>query len=126
MSELRVVRGRDIRMFVNNDTLFGVISFSAKEMRSYHAVREFLSASPVDMVPQGEEYELKLKTMTLFGDQLPSAATFKLRLIEDGEEFTYSGCRVTQTDQEADGGKIAGQVYIITADSFTRRVIDDE
>ena len=126
MSELRVVRGRDIRLFVNNDPLFGVISFFAKENRSYHAVREFLSSSPVEMVPQSAEYELKLRTMTLFGEQLPSDRAFTLSLVEDGEEFSYSGCRLIRTEQEADGGKIAGQVHSITANSFTRRVIDDE
>ena len=126
MNELRIIRGRDIGAFIDGAPLFGLTMFSAKEIRGYHAVREFLNSEPVERIAQGTAYEIKLELMTMFGAQIPSSRPFTLSFVENDEEFIYSGCRVGEVSQTAQGNKIVSQVYSVTADDFTRRVIDDE
>ena len=126
MRELTVLRGRDIEIFVDNKPLFGVTSFSAKEKIAYHGVHEFLSSEPVERVAQRTEYEIKLKIMAMFSDQIPAERAFALSLTADGEVFTYYGCRASAVEREAQGNKTAESVFIFTADSFGKQVTDDE
>lgn len=125
MSELTVLRGRDIDIFADDKPLFGVTSFSAKEKKTYHCVHEFLSSEPVERVPQKTEYELKVKIMAMFSVQIPVDRAFVLKLSADGEEFTYYGCIATAVEREAQGNKSAESVFTLTADSFGKRVTDD-
>ena len=124
MRELTVLRGRDIEIFVDDMPLFGVTMISAKEKTSYHSVHEFLSSAPVGRVAQGTEYEIKLKIMAMFPVQIPADRAFILRLTADGEEFAYYGCRTSSVEREAQGNKNTESVFILTADSFVRRVTD--
>lgn len=125
MSELTVLRGRDIEIFADERPLFGVTSFSAKEKTSYHSVHEFLSSQAVERVAQGTVYELRLKIMAIFSSQIPADRAFDIRLRADGEEFTYYGCRTAAVEREAQGNKNTDSVFTLTADSFGRRVTDD-
>ena len=126
MSELRIIRGRDIDVFINNRPAFGITELSVRKKRGYHDVYEFLSSEPVERIAQGTGYEVKLKMMSMFDSQIPSDESFSISVIEDEVEYSVGGCIVTDVCSKVNGGANAVQSYMIEALSFTERVIEDE
>ncbi len=126
MSELRIVRGTDIRMFADDTPLFGVTAFSAAEKPRYHEVYEYLSAQPCDFIRQDTQYEIKLWVMALFDQQLSCEKAFELRIIDDGAIYAYENCRIIENTTAVKGNGRAEAVFTLAADSMRRRCQTDE
>ena len=126
MTELRIVRGRDIALHIDGKPAFGVTELSIKQKYGFHDVREFLDSEPVYRVDQRAVYQIKLSVMALFDKQAPCDREFTLSLIEDGIEYSYTSCRVTEAYTAAQGNRNAEQTFIIEALGLRELLIDDE
>lgn len=126
MSELRIVRGTDVRLYVGDTPIFGVTAFSAVEKPLYHEVYEYLSAVPCERVPQGSSYVLQLSMMALFDKQLPTDPGFTLRVVDGSTAYCYYNCRITQRKTELKGNGNAVEVFSVEADSMRKRWARDE
>ena len=80
MNELRIVRGTDVKLFVGDTPLFGVMEFTAVQKPCHYDVYEYLRSKPCERIPQGSRYEIRLEFMALFCDQLPTQEDFTLRV----------------------------------------------
>lgn len=126
MSDLKILRGRDINATVNGQALFGLTELSTAHKPQYHEVYEYLSASPYARVPAGSICRIKLYMHSLFSRQIPMDGSFTLTVGDDEYEYIYSGCRVLERNTAARGDKSIEEVFLIEAESQTERVIDDE
>ena len=126
MNELRIVRGRDIEVKIDGNFTFGITEINVRQKRRYHAVYEFMSSDPVEKVAQRVEYEIKLGIMSMFDFQIPTDRAFTLSMIEDGVEYSYEDCRVTEVSEGAQGNKVASQTFTVEAHDYRERVIEDE
>lgn len=126
MSELRIVRGTDVKLFAENEPLFGVTEFSAVQKNSYYDVYEYLSCVPCERVPQGSHYELKLKFMALFDNQLPVGNGFSLCVADGNTAYYYENCRITERKTELKGNAKSVEVFTLEADRMRKAVIEDE
>lgn len=126
MNDLRIIRGKDVKMTVDDELLFGMTEFSSEEKRKYHDVYEYLSDKPLQRIPGHAAYTIKLAVMTLFCDQIPHDRRFTLCVRCDETEYVYEGCAVTASKSEINGATGGSQVFTIEADRMTERVIDDE
>ena len=71
MSKLRIIRGKDIVLSLDDEPLFGVTEFSATEKRVFHQVRECMRSAAVKHVPQEAHYQLKLKALNVLTVRYP-------------------------------------------------------
>ncbi len=126
MSELRIIRGKDIILRADDGILFGVTEFGAVEKRKLHEVYECMSSKPIARIPQDTEYELKIKAMSMFDGQIPEDREFELRLRLDEADHVYTGCRTIGVVRNIKGDQNAETEYIITADGFLIREVEDE
>lgn len=126
MSELRIIRGRDIVLFLDDEPLFGVTEFSAAEKRVFHQVRECMRSAAVKHVPQGAHYQLKLKALNVFDGQIPEDEPFTLSVRFEDEEYVYENCRLTECVYGAKGAENAESIYTLEADSMRWQEVEDE
>ncbi|MBQ3264322.1 MAG: hypothetical protein IJH07_00960 [Ruminococcus sp.] len=126
MNELRIVRGTDVKLYVDQTPLFGVTAFSAVQKPLYHEVYEYLSAKPCERISQGTRYELTLSVMALFDKQLPSQSVFTLSVVDSDTTYYYEGCRVIKQKTAVKGSENAAEVFTLVADSMRRQVAESE
>lgn len=126
MSELRIVRGTDVTLYVDTTPLFGVTSFSAVEKKSTYDIYEYLSTEPCERIPQRSSYEIKLSIMALFSDQLPTENGYELRVADGDTEYIYENCRLKEQKTELKGNEKAVEVLILEADRMRKAVTEHE
>ena len=126
MSELRIIRGKDIVLFLDDEPLFGVTEFSATEKRVYHQVRECMRSAAVKHVPQEAHYQLKVKALNVFDGQIPEDELFTLSVRFEDEEYVYENCRLTECVYGAKGAENAESIYTLEADSMRWQEVEDE
>lgn len=126
MSELRIVRGTDVKLYIADMPIFGVAALTITEKPLYHEVYEYLSAKPCERVPQGSAYVMQLSMMTLFDKQLPTEPGFTLRVVDGSSAYCYYNCRITQHKTELKGNGNAVEVFTVEADSMRKRWARDE
>ena len=125
MSELRIVRGTDVKLYADDTPLFGVTAVSAKEKPSYHAVYEYLSAAPCEYIPQGSRYEIEISMMSLFSDQFSGKSGFVFRIADGETSYHYENCRVIEQKTVLDEKNLATERIILEADSMRKRCGSD-
>ena len=126
MNELRLIRGTQLDVYVGEEPLFGLLSLSASQKVKYHDVYEYLSAAPCERVPQGTEYELTLRFLSLFDGQLPENESFTLT-VEDGDtRYIYHDCRMLSRKMEVKGNEYAEEVITAAADAMEKQVTEHE
>lgn len=126
MHELKLVRGTQITAYAADAPLFGLLSLNAVQQKRYHDVYEYLSATPCERVPQRERYEITLRFLSLFDDQIPSDAVFTLRVEDDDFSYIYGGCRLISRKTEVGGNDHAVGIVTVEADTLQKRRIEDE
>ncbi|MBQ3329831.1 MAG: hypothetical protein IJG87_01475 [Ruminococcus sp.] len=126
MNELRIIRGTDVSLYINDAPLFGVIAFSAEEKPLFHEVYEYLCVKPCERIPQGTEYHILIGMMSLFDHQLPADEAFTLRVIDGNVAYCYKNCRVTDRRTKAEGNRMATQEFAIKADQMEKQVTGNE
>ena len=126
MNELRIVRGTDVKLFVGDTPLFGVMDFTAVQKQRFYDVYEYLRSQPYERIPQGSRYEIRLEFMALFDGQLPTREEFTLRVEDNGTTYHYENCRVKERKTVLKGNQKAVEVFILEADQMRKAVTDDE
>ena len=126
MNDLRIVRGTDIRIYADENPLFGVTEFTASQTVKYHEVYEYLCAVPCERVPQGEGYVIKLHILSLFDRQLPTDRAFTLHVIDGDREYRYENCRVIERKTQVKGNHHAGVIVTVEAEYMRKRGIKNE
>ena len=126
MNNLKIVRGTDVLLMIDNDILFGMTEFHSEEKLKYHNVYEYLNGKPLARLPESTAYTIRLSVMTLFSHQIPSDRSFTLCVRYDEKEYAYEECRVAAVKSEIKGAAGGSQVFTIEAQRMLERVIDDE
>ena len=125
MSDLRIIRGSDVRLYADNTPLFGVTALRAVKKQRYHEVYEYLSAEPCERVPQASGYEIELCVMAMFDRQLPEQPGFTLYAVDGLTKYRFVNCRVTGRKTELNGSRSVTEVFTIEADDLREQVGPD-
>lgn len=126
MSRLKLIRGRDIEARVNNCMLFGLTELDVTDKPRLRYVHEYLTDEPCGVLRQGHSYQIRLKLLTLFSDQIPTDTPFELS-VSDGEyRYIYEQCRVAERTTAAQGNESAREVFRIEAQRMREQEIDNE
>ena len=126
MSELRIIRGRDIAALIDDSELCGVTELDVTAKQKLHPVREYLSGVPHAMLPSGNSYRIRLRMLSLFSSQVPTDRAFTLSVSEEEIIYIFEQCRVVQRDTDAQGDKGIKEVFHIEAQRMREQEIDDD
>lgn len=126
MNHLRITKGTDISLSVNDTTLYGVTDFVSDEKYSHYEINEFLSGEPFDTVNEQKHYELELVALSLFDFDVLTESNFTLTVCDKSRIYTYEGCNLFEKKRVADGAKNVCDKYKITAKSMTQSEVEDE
>ena len=126
MNDLKIVRGTDVTLLIDDEPLFGMTDFHAEMKAKNHRIYEYLSDKPVATVAGSPGFTIRLSVMTLFCDQFPRNRSFSLTVRMDGMEYVYEGCRLVSTSSEVKGASHGTQVLTIESERMLDRVMEDE
>lgn len=126
MNDLRLVRGRDVKAYIDQASLYGVTELDVSCKKKYHSVYEYLSSEPQATLPAGDSYQIRLKTLSLFSFLIPLDRTFVLSIRDEDVLYIFEPCRVVQRDTEVQGNENTREVFQIEAKRMREQVIDDE
>ncbi len=126
MSELRIVRGRDIHAAINGVELFGVTELDVTGGQKLHYVKEFLSSTPCAVLHSGCSYGIRLKTLSLFSYQIPMDKAFTLSVLDEEMLYIFEQCRVVKRHTNAQGDSGVKEVFQIEAQRMREQEIEDE
>ena len=122
MTELRITRGGDIRLFIDGDELYGVIDFKAASKKEGYEIQEYLSGEPYCVVNTREKYEISLSVLSLFRSG-EAEDGFTLSVLDGGVCYDYENCTVIGCERDITAGKNVVDKYTLTAKSMRKRVI---
>lgn len=115
MNTLRILRGTDISIYVDDSLLCFVTSFVAKESQDVYRIEEFLSDTAVDTVTMRKTYELTITALTHLDDSVFDKEKFTLSVRDHNAVYEYINCRLKSKKRDADSHKPIVDVYTIVA-----------
>ncbi len=115
MNTLRILKGKDITITVDDTVLCFVTDFVAKETSDVYNIEEILSDEYVDSINEKESYVLTITALTHLNEKLFEHEPFVLR-VSDGENiYEYSGCVVKEKVRDASASKPIVDKYTVSA-----------
>ena len=123
MTELTITRGRDVALYLDEEMLFGVMKLHAQSRYQRHEIREYLTDKSHACVPAGESHIISLTVLSLFREAIPAQGSFVLRVIDDGTEYRYENCCVTEHERSIAEDQPVTDTYTIRSDQMTKRRI---
>ncbi len=122
MNTLRILKGKDITITIDDTVLCFVTDFVAKETKDVYNIEEILSDEYVDTIALKESYVLTITALTHLNEELFKREPFVLR-VSDGENiYEYSGCVVKSKVRDASASKPIVDKYTVTANKM--RVVE--
>ena len=126
MSELRIIRGRDIAAFINERKLCGVTELDVTAKQKLHPVHEYLSGTPRAVLPGGKSYRIRLRMLSMFSYHVPTDRMFTLSIREEDYIYIFDQCRVVQQYTDAQGDKGIKEVFQIEAQIMRKQEVEDD
>ena len=124
MNVLKITKGSDVTIKVNDEELCFVTDFSAKENRGCYQIEEILSDECFDVVNEKKDYTITIMALSMMDGSVFESAPFTLDVLCDNSCYRYLSCALKEKERVVNGSKPLTDKYVITAKGL--RVIDDE
>lgn len=115
MNTLRVLKGKDVELAVNGESLCFVVEFSAKEIKDSYPITEFLSDTYVESVPLKPLYELNVTALSHLDSRVFEEDSFELSVMLSDQKYVYKNCSLTKKQKDVNEDKPIVDRYTITA-----------
>lgn len=115
MNTLRVSKGKDVELFVNDELLCFVTDFSAKEISDSYPISEFLSDTYVDEIPLKTRYELTITSLSHLDAKVFDKDAFELSVVLSDIKYVYKNCRLINKLKDINPNKPVSDRYTIVS-----------
>lgn len=115
MNTLRLLKGEDINIYIDEELLCFVTSFVAQESSDVYKIEEFLCDEAFDTVPLNKSYELSITALTHLDSEIFEKDGFTLSLADGNKRYEYLNCRLKSKVREALPQKPLTDKYTIIA-----------
>lgn len=115
MNTLRITKGRDIKLFANDEQLFFVTEFFAKEDLKHYEIKEFLSNDEVESVISDRKYILVIKALSLMNPKAFYNDDFTITACDNENVYEYSNCHLESKKREVLKDKPVHDTYTIVS-----------
>ena len=124
MNVLKVTKGSDVTIKVNDEELCFVTDFSAKENKKCYEIEEILCDECFDIVNEKSEHTITIMALSMMDGSRFDNSPFTLDVFVDGVCYRYLSCVLKEKVRDINGSKPLTDKYVITAKSL--RVIENE
>ena len=124
MNVLKITKGSDVTIKVNDEELCFVKDFSAKENRGSYEIQEFLADECFDVVNEKKDYTITLIALSMMDSSVFDLAPFTLDVLCDDVCYRYINCILKGKERVINGSKPITDKYVINATGL--RVIENE
>lgn len=115
MNTLRVLKGKDVELAVDGESLCFVVDFSAKEIKDSYPITEFLSDTYVDNIPLKPRYELSVTALSHLDEKVFEKDSFELSVKLSDQKYVYKNCTLIKTQKDVNEDKPIVDRYTIAA-----------
>ncbi len=118
MNTLRILRGSDITICVDDVVLCFVTDFVAKESREVYKIEEFLSDEAFDAVPQKDGYVLSITALSHLDSSVFDKDSFTITVDDSNTIYEYIGCHLKEKKRDIASSKHIVDKYTIVANKM--------
>lgn len=115
MNTLRITKGKDVELFVNDEMLCFVTDFSAKEITDSYPISEFLSEAYVAELPLKTRYELAVTSLSHLDSSVFPNEPFELSVVLSDMKYVYKNCRLIKKQKDVNPDKPVSDRYVIVS-----------
>lgn len=115
MNTLRILKGKDITLSVDDTVLCFVTDFVAQESSDVYKIEEFLSDSEVDSINFKKSYVITITALTHLNQRVFDKENFTLRIDDGNTAYEYINCRLKDKKREILSSKPITDKYTIIA-----------
>lgn len=115
MNTLRVSKGTDVSIYVNDELTFFVTDFMSDEISDVYDIEEILSNKRVDCINMKKRYILTLTALSTFDSSVFSQETFKISCDLGDCVYEYYPCRLKEKVLDIEPSKPLRNKFIIEA-----------
>ncbi len=115
MNTLRILKGEDINVYVDDELLCFVTSFVATESSDVYKIEEFLCDEAFDTIPLNKSYEITLKALSHLDGEVFEKQGFTLSVTDNNKKYEYLNCCLKSKEKEAMPQKPLTNKYMIVA-----------
>ena len=115
MNTLRISKGKDVELFVDDELLCFVTDFSAKEICDSYPISEFLSDTYVDELPLKTKYELSITSLSHLDSKVFEAEPFELSVVLSDIKYVYKNCHLINKQEDINPNKPVSDRYTIVS-----------
>ncbi len=124
MNIVRIVKGNDVKLSVDDKILCFVTDFTAKENVLCYEIKEFLNGENVDTINKKKAYTLCVKAFSYFDSSVFEKESFTLKVECDAFSYEYLFCNLKSCEKEVSQNKPL--IYSYTIEAKEMRVERDE
>ncbi|MBQ7965095.1 MAG: hypothetical protein IJ331_03320 [Ruminococcus sp.] len=115
MNTLRISKGKDVELFVDDELLCFVTDFSAKEICDSYPISEFLSDTYVDELPLKTRYELNITSLSHLDAKVFDKDAFDLSVVLSDIKYVYKNCHLINKQEDINPNKPVSDRYTIVS-----------
>lgn len=115
MNTLRISKGKDVELFVDDELLCFVTDFSAKEICDSYPISEFLSDTYVDELPLKTRYELTVTSLGHLDAKVFDKDAFELSVVLSDIKYVYKNCHLINKQEDINPNKPVSDRYTIVS-----------
>lgn len=115
MNTLRILKGRDISLLIDNTELCFVKEFCAKEMCDYYKIEEILNDNEVDYLKRNTGYVLTIVALSHLDSSVFSKDNFTLSVSDGENTYDYVRCKLKEKVRDIEPSKEILDKYTIIA-----------
>lgn len=115
MNTLRILKGSDVTICVDDVVLCFVTDFVAQESRDVYKIEEFLSDDEFDTVTYKDSYVLSITALSHLDSSVFDKDSFTITVDDSNTVYEYSGCRLKEKKRDIESSKHIVDKYTIVA-----------
>lgn len=115
MNTLRILKGSDITICVDDVVLCFVTDFVAKESSDVYKIEEFLSEDEVDSIKLKDSYVLSITALTHLDSSVFDKDSFTITVDDGNTIYEYTNCRLKEKKRDILSSKPIVDKYTIVA-----------
>ncbi len=115
MNTLRILKGSDITICVDDVVLCFVTDFVAKESSDVYKIEEFLSEDEVDSIKLKDSYVLNITALTHLDSSVFDKDSFTITVDDGNTIYEYTNCRLKEKKRDILSSKPIVDKYTIVA-----------
>ncbi len=115
MNTLKISKGKDISISVDETPLCFVTEFVAKEVTRQYKIEEFLSENEVCNLRLEKKYMLYITALSHLDSKVFEKEDFTLKVYDENTVYEYCGCRLTEKVRDVKASTPMVDKYTIVA-----------